>query len=296
MPDAAQPVFDDETVGAVLRSGARYLKDAPIALLDAKVLLKHVLGIDDAVFIERSGDALSAKACERYAALLKRRATGEPVAYITGVKEFWSMAFRVTPDVLIPREDSECLIEMAAARRPRQAPLRILDLGTGSGCLLLALLNEYENASGVGVDRSAAALAVAEDNARNLGMADRAVFLEGDWFAPLSGHFDIIIANPPYIRDQDREGLMRDVSGYEPHGALFAGADGLDAMRSILSQISPFLAPNALVMLECGFDQTGELSALVRSAQLGNGQILTIYDLAGRPRGVAFDRNGQKKD
>ena len=185
------------TVGEALRLGATSLPESETPQLDARILLKHVLDTNDAGLIARARDALSAQDRILYEELLTRRAQSEPVAYIIGVKEFWSLEFNVTPDVLIPRDDSGALIEAVLARRGRDERLRIADLGTGSGCLLCALISEYPRSVGVGVDRSAAALDVARENAGRLGFADRSKFIQGDWLAPLDGVFDIVIANPP---------------------------------------------------------------------------------------------------
>ncbi len=284
------------TIGEALRSGARLLMASETPQLDARILLKHVLGVDDAVLIANAHVALSENDHSRYFGLLNRRAVSEPVAYITGEKEFWSLSFKVTPEVLIPRDDSGALIEAAIKRRGREERLRIADLGTGSGCLLCALLTEFPNAQGVGVDRSEAALAVARENADSLGLGERASFALGDWLTPLSGVFDIVIANPPYIRETDALMLPRDVAVFEPHGALFAGADGLDAYRAIMSRLPKHLAEDALALMECGADQAESLRTML--ARLApEHAIFTLYDLARRTRGAGFDlRKTEKKD
>ena len=283
-------------IDAHLRAAARRLTNSDTPLLDARILLKHVLDTDDGGLIARAGENLTDAAAAAFASLVARRGEGEPVAYITGFKEFWSLPFRVTPDVLIPRDDSGALIEAALARRERGEVLRIADLGTGSGCLLCALLAEFPNAEGIGVDRSEAALAVARANAERLELAARAQFIKGDWLKPLSGAFDLVIANPPYIAEGDRAGLARDVAGYEPEGALFAGADGLDACRAILTGLAPRLAGGALVLMECGSGQVEALSAML--ARLApEHSLFTMTDMAGRPRGAGFDlRKGEKRD
>ncbi len=294
MPDREPPA--PATIGESLRGAAKILTRSESPLLDARILLRHVLLLDDGGLIARANEPMPDDAAERYDALLARRDAGEPVAYLTGEKEFWSLPFRVTPDVLIPRDDSGALIEAAIARRGREERLRILDLGTGSGCLLCALLTEFPESEGVGVDRSEAALAVARANAQALGLAGRAGFLAGDWFAPVSGAFDVVIANPPYIRDGDRAGLAPDVADYEPAGALFAGADGLDAYRAILEGIGGHLSEDALVLMECGADQADSLRAmLARFAP--ESALFTMADLAGRPRGAGVDlRKREKRD
>lgn len=288
------------TVGEALRLGATSLSESETPQLDARILLKHVLNVDDAGLIARARDPLSTQDCSQYDMLLARRARREPVAYITGVKEFWSLEFNVTPDVLIPRDDSGALIEAVLARRGREERLRIADLGTGSGCLLCALLSEFPHSLGVGVDCSAAALEVSRENARRLGFADRSKFVQGDWLAPLDGVFDIVIANPPYIPLGDRASLARDVSAYEPEGALYAGEDGLDAYRAIIAALPSRLSNDGLVVMECGANQTDSLAAMLTGIA-GGAATFTMADLAGRPRGAGLDRRkaprpGQKKD
>lgn len=284
------------TVEAALRGAVSRFSGSETPLLDARVLMKFVLNIDDAVLIASSGRILSGAELSAYEALAARRAAGEPVAYITGEKEFWSLSFRVTPDVLIPRGDSECLIEAVMACRDASSVSTILDLGTGSGCLLCALLSEMPDAVGVGVDRSAAAARIAAANAAALGLADRASFLVGDWGASLNACFDIIVANPPYIAESADNGLAADVAAFEPSGALFAGADGMDAYRAILAGVREMLAEGGLLVFECGRDQAGALREMV-SETLPFCDIEMIYDLGGRARGIAADcRFSEKRD
>lgn len=290
------PDYVPVTIGEALRQGAARLTNSDTPQLDARILLKHVLGVDDGALIARANDMMGEADAALFAALVARRASAEPVAYITGVKEFWSLPFSVSPEVLIPRDDSGALIEAAVKRRGRDEPLRIADLGTGSGCLLCASLSEFPKAQGVGVDRSAAALAVAKTNAAALGFGERASFVAGDWLSPLSGVFDLIIANPPYIAVTEAPTLARDVAAYEPRDALFAGPDGLDAYRAIIRQLPGHLAEGGLVLMECGSGQTGALAGILHELAPEN-TIFTLYDLAERPRGVGFDlRKRQKGD
>lgn len=219
---------------------------------------------------------------ERFAALVARRAAHEPVAYLTGHRAFWSLNLAVTPAVLIPRPDSETLIVVALAQAPDAR--RILDLGTGSGALLLAALIDRPSAFGIGVDRSAAALAVARANAAAHGLADRSAFLVGDWATALTGRFDLILANPPYVRaDADLAAGL----AYEPAAALFAGNDGLDAYRALIPDLPRLLTPSGLAVVEIGHDQAHPVCALALQAGLSTA---IAQDLAGRDRALALRR------
>ena len=247
--------------------------------LDAELLAAHLIGIDRSeLLLRRLDDDIDATA---YSALVERRVGGEPVAYIVGHREFWSLDFRVTPDVLIPRPDSETLVEAAlAAAGP--AP-RVLDLGTGSGCLLLAVLHERPQGWGVGVDRSAAAAAVAKGNADRLGLGGRAAFVVADWTAPIAGRFDLVLSNPPYVGTT--EPLDREVADFEPASALFAGEDGLDDYRRIIPVLPEILTPEGSAYLEIGHAQ----SDLVMAMAVAHGMDPVLHrDLAGRPRCVSL--------
>jgi release factor glutamine methyltransferase len=202
-----------------------------------------------------------------FEALVARRAAREPLALILGRREFWSLEFAVSSATLIPRPDSETLIEAAlAAFADRAPPRRVLDLGTGTGCLLLAALSEFRGAIGVGVDRSAAAAALAARNAASLGMADRATFVCGDWASALDGRFDLVVCNPPYIPSSDLRDLMPEVARYEPHSALDGGADGLAAYRRLLPELHRLLTPNGFAALELGAGQGETVAGLARDA------------------------------
>ena len=196
---------------------------------------------------------------------MARRLRREPMAYILGEREFWSLPLRVSPAVLVPRPESETVVEAALESiADRAAPLRILDLGTGSGCLLLALLSELPHASGLGIDRSAAALAIARANAERLGLADRAAFREGDWGYGLAGPFDVIVSNPPYVARTDARNLAPEVFAFEPQEALFAGADGLDAYRALAPDCARLLAQDGVTCLEIGQGQGASVAAILR--------------------------------
>jgi len=281
------------TIEAMVRDGAGLLEGSQSPRLDARVLAKFVLDCDDAALIARASEQPTDDAQTKYRDLLLRRASGEPVAYIVGEKEFWGLRFRVTPDVLVPRADSECLIETACRRVDTTAPLRILDLGAGSGCLLCAMLHEAQSASGVGVDISEQAIAIAKQNAAALGLEARTEFIVSDWFAAIDGAYDLILANAPYIPDDDRAGLMVDVSGFEPSSALFGGADGLDHYRRIFSEIGDHLAPGGLVIVEYGDPKQGAAIREIASAALPGSGVEIIRDLAARERAAAISRVGE---
>jgi release factor glutamine methyltransferase len=258
-------------------AAARIGGDTP--RLDAEVLLAHQLGWSRGDLILKSDLMIDP---QDYDLMVKRRALGEPVAHITGSREFWSLDLIVTPDVLIPRPDSETLIEVAL-RLAAHPPARILDLGTGSGALLLAALSEWPEATGIGIDASAAALAVAQRNAVRTGLGNRAMFRAGNWGQGLDERFDLILSNPPYIAET--EPLSDEVRMHEPATALFAGHDGLDDYRRILPQLSRLLQPGGLAVVEIGYRQGAALLDLAAT----HGLHASVHpDLAGRDRAVAL--------
>jgi release factor glutamine methyltransferase len=249
---------------------------------DAEVLLAHLAGTDRLALLAGPADLDLDEAA--FAALVDRRAAGEPVAYITGQREFWSLALRVTPDVLIPRPDSETLIEAAVEARRDRPPSTILDLGTGSGALLLAALSEWPRARGLGIDRSAAALAVARGNAEHLGFGRRAAFQPGDWGAGLRQRFDLVLANPPYVETTAE--LSADVRR-EPASALFAGAEGLDEYRRLVPQLPGLLNPGGVAVIEIGATQAAAVTAVAAAQGLAGS---VRRDLAGRDRCLVLTR------
>jgi release factor glutamine methyltransferase len=249
--------------------------------LEARLLLAHALGEPvERLLIDRRRIIST----ESFDALLARRVTREPLAFMTGHREFWSLDFEVGPATLIPRNDSETLIEAALAATT--APSRILDLGTGSGCLLLAALHEFPAAWGLGIDRSPAAVALAHRNARRLTLADRSAFLCGDWAAAIAGRFDLVLCNPPYIPSADIAGLMPEVARHEPATALDGGADGLDAVRLLLADLPRLLTPTGVGIIEIGFGQ--DEAALRLAQQAGFSRPALRADLGGVPRALVL--------
>lgn len=258
---------DEALAQAVARLGAASIAEPR---LDARVLAGAALGLSREALLAHGEAAIAPEAAARLADYVARRAAGEPVARILGRKEFWSLDFEVSADTLIPRPETETLIEAALGTvSDRQAPLRVLDLGSGTGCLLLALLSELPNAQGVGLDISAGAVELAARNAARLGLATRATFLRGDFATePKVRHFDIILSNPPYIPDGDIAGLAIEVARYEPRRALAGGSDGLAAYRLLAPQLVRLLAPTGRGFLEIGAGQADDVTAIMTAAGL----------------------------
>jgi release factor glutamine methyltransferase len=270
-------------VAAALREAAQRLEgvsDTP--RLDAELLMAHALGVErQALLLDPSRHAVPAE----FVSLVERRMVHEPVAYIVGYRDFWTIRLAVGPGMLIPRPDSETLIEAAVDYFGDNGPKRVLDLGSGPGTLLLAALAEWPEARGVGIDESGKAVDWAERNADDLGMGDRAHFRAGDWAVGLEGQFDLILCNPPYIADS--EVLMPDIADHEPAGALFAGADGLDDYRRIIPDLPRLLAPAGAAILEIGHRQ----HMLVRElAEAAGFSVACRQDLGGRDRALLLTR------
>jgi release factor glutamine methyltransferase len=270
------------TIAQAIRDGADRLAGiADNPRLEARLLLAHALGLTQNDLIRDPNHTVDATAFE---ILVARRAAHEPLALITGHREFWSMDFLVSPATLIPRPDSETLIEAAlAAFADRPPPRKILDLGTGTGCLLLALLKEFPSAFGIGLDLSPDAAILAKTNATRLGLAEHSAFVAGDWTNSLSGRFDLIVSNPPYIPSPDIETLMPEVAHHEPTTALDGGADGCDAYRAILPKLTHLLEPCGSAILELGLGQANYVTDLTR--ELGLAASLRL-DLAKNPRAI----------
>jgi release factor glutamine methyltransferase len=259
------------------------------AELDARILVGAVLGLDLTGTIAAAKQILSADEAARLEDFARRRFAGEPVARILGRKEFWGLPLRLSPATLVPRPDTETLVEaameMLRAQSSTGPPLRIADLGTGSGAILLALLSELPSAFGVGTDISEAALQTARDNARQLGLASRAAFVACDYAAALSGRFDLVVSNPPYIRSADIASLGVEVREHDPRRALDGGTDGLDAYRLIAPEAARLLKPGGALVMEVGHDQSYEVEGLISAAGLMPADAPKT-DLAGIRRAV----------
>ena len=272
---------------ALRDAAARLAAVSDSARLDAELLMAHALGCSREELLLRLP---SVEAPAGFGDLIERRMAREPVAYIAGAKEFWGLSLAVSPAVLIPRGDSETLIETALDLFADRPPESVLDLGTGSGALLIAALSEFGNATGLGIDRSEAALDVARANAAAHYMTSRARFAQGDWSAAgwddvPGAPFDLVLANPPYVAERDE--LHADVALHEPKGALFAGADGLDDYRRIVPRMPGLLAKGGAGLIEIGAAQGAVVRELARQAGLA---ATVRHDLSGRDRVVVVTR------
>jgi release factor glutamine methyltransferase len=249
--------------------------------VDAEALLLHVLQQPRSWLFMHADDVLDMDVQTAYAALLERRAAGEPVAYITGRRGFWSLDLEVTPATLIPRPETELLVELALQRLPAAAACRVADLGTGSGAVALAIAHERPRTRVIATDASAAALAVAQRNSQRHGIGN-VTFVHGDWLAPLvSQHFDLIVSNPPYIETADPHLTQGDLR-YEPTSALASGSDGLNDIRRIVLDSRSHLHPDAWLLLEHGWNQGPAVRALL--AEAGYAEVFTAQDLEMRDR------------
>ncbi len=259
------------------------------ARLDARVLVGHAMDRDTGWLIGHPEAELTGEESARLEALLHRREGREPLAYILGHKEFWSLEFQVSPATLIPRPETETLVQAVLDRLPRGGSPCVLDLGTGSGCLLLAILSERPNARGIGLDNSAEALKVARANGKTLGLTARVEFFESDWFSalmasPEADTFDAVVTNPPYVAEAEMRGLEPEISRYEPAAALLSGTDGLEAYQRIFDGLRNFLRPGGLFVGEIGSTQGDTAFQLARQSGLGGVHVLN--DNAGLPRCV----------
>jgi release factor glutamine methyltransferase len=299
MAHSAERASAHDVRGTLARGIAR-LESAsvPSAPLAAELLLLHVLGRDRTWLYAHPETALSTAQLSAYADFLQRRAAGVPVQYLTGQQEFWGLTFEVNPSVLIPRPETEHLIEVTLERLSdrRNASLRIADVGTGSGCIAVALAREFLQAHIVATDISQAALEVATRNAARHNVSRRISFvptdlLQSDRFADTASarQFDLIVSNPPYVGRAEQRDLQREVVAHEPHQALFAGQDGLDVYPRLIAQAASLLRPGGLLIVELGHGQAASVAALL-AEQPGWTAVSITNDLAGIPRVLAAQR------
>lgn len=269
------------TASALLAEAAGFLE--PVAgdqaVSEAKILLAFALGLSRTQVSVMRDDGIDPKDASMFRALVQRRANHEPIAQIIGEREFWGRGFHVSPDVLDPRPDTETLIEVALKGPPAK---RVLDLGTGSGCILLTLLSEWTGAAGTGVDISDTALAVARKNAERLQVTDRLDFEQGNWFEPVTGKYDLIVSNPPYISEDEFKILNPSVRDWEPKGALVPNQDGLGAYRQIAKVVGDYLTEDGRILLEIGWKQADEVVLLFENQ--GFSKITVHKDIDSRDR------------
>lgn len=281
------PNTENPSIGHLLADAAARLRAAGVESprREARLLLTHVLGVTQEDIVAERLAPLTSKDASAFETVVKRREAREPLAYIIGRREFWSLDFAVGPGVLVPRPESEILIEQALKHFPdRNARLRVLDLGTGSGCLLLSFLSERPHAQGLGVDISQAALAIAQRNAEALKLLDRTRFLRSDWLENVSDAFDVILINPPYIGRTVLAELQPEVCDYEPESALDGGPSGIDAYRDIAAGLKGRLTGSGQAFFEIGQGQAEAVESLLAANALRVQG--TVCDLAGIPRCV----------
>lgn len=281
------------TVETLLRDAGNRLKAAgiPSPRADARILIQAALDRPAEALIRDPEETVPIPAADRFFALVERRAGREPVSRILGEREFWSLGFSLVPDTLDPRPDSEAVVEAALAWSVvRSEPFRVLDLGTGTGCLLLSVLSELPEATGVGTDIAEAAVAAAARNAARLGLSRRASFRRSDWDADVDGQFELILSNPPYIPSSEIGGLEPEVSLWEPRAALDGGADGLDAYRRLAPAIARRLAPGGAAFLEVGEGQEKPVETIMATERLV--RFVCKADLSGTVRCLGFGRRG----
>ena len=254
------------SIAAARRALAQAFRDLRLdsADLDARLVVGHALGLDHTALASNAERSLSTEEISAIEDLARRRLMYEPVARIVGRKEFWGLQFRITPATLVPRPETETLVEAALAAIPdRSLPLRIVDFGTGTGALLLTLLSEFPNAEGIGTDVSVSALSVARENANRLGVGSRAYFAACDYGSALRGPFDLINSNPPYISSGDIAGLDPEVRTYDPRLALDGGTSGLDGYHAVVAHAGRLLAPRGILVVELGAGQASSVADLM---------------------------------
>jgi release factor glutamine methyltransferase len=283
----------NRTIGEVLKDASKVLEGGgvPEARREAGSLLSFVIGKDRTFLISHAEDPVDDDSLDRMREFVGRRAAGEPLQYITGFQDFYGREFRVTPDVLIPRPETELLVEAALEVNTTDSAF-ICDVGTGSGCIAITLLCEIPGARAVAVDKSAAALEIARDNAAKQAVVDRAVFVVSDCFDaldPREYQFDLIVSNPPYVSESALAGLQREVRDHEPLVALTPGVDGLSVIRRLLTQAPAYLKPKGHLLMEIGFDQGEAVRSLVDE---GVWCLVEVHpDLQGIPRIVVLEKH-----
>lgn len=283
-----------EKLGALHKAVTSNFEQAGIhpAAHEARILLTHRCAVEWGVFYNHQDQIVPAGILAQIQHDVSLRLSGKPLSKILGVQEFYGREFIVSEDALDPRADTETMIDLALKRLPRDRPLRILDLGTGSGCILLTLLCEYPQSTGVAVDYSTKALDIARQNAHRLNIQERCTFIHSSWFDDVTPeYFDLIVSNPPYIRRDVIPALSREVQNHDPILALDGGHDGLDAYKIIFSSLKNFLKPDGLALFEIGFDQREDIMRLGRESRFI--QCDVHPDLSGQPR-VAEIRCGDK--
>lgn len=280
MTDPHDAASAGQALALALALGRDRIGDVDDPMRDARLLLAHAAGLERGQLNRLEVADLTPEVMTTYLALIDQRAAGRPVSKILGYRDFWKYRFAVTKDVLDPRPDTETLVEAALA----QPFERVLDLGTGSGCILLSLLAGRAQASGLGTDISQAALNVAKQNAGALGLVARAEFVISDWFAAITGQFDLIVSNPPYIALHEMPGLAREVRAHDPRMALTDEGDGLAAYRLITATAGQYLRPGGRILLEIGPTQGAEVARFLSDARFDEVEILP--DLDGRDRVV----------
>jgi release factor glutamine methyltransferase len=283
--------FAGQTVEAARRKLTARFKSGAVdsAELDARILLGAALNLDLTGLIAAAARPVTPDQATRLENFARRRLAGEPVARILEAREFWGLPLQLSAATLVPRPDTETVVELALemmGAAPHPKPLRIADIGTGSGAILLALLSELPDAYGIGTDISVAALRTAGSNTARLGFAARAAFVACDYAAALSDTFDLMVSNPPYIRSADIAGLATEVRDHDPLVALDGGADGLDAYRKLIPQAAQRLIAGGVLVVEAGHDQSGDIAALMAAAGLTQDRPAKA-DLAGIRRAVA---------
>lgn len=294
MPGLEAPLSGRDTLAALVRGGTAELARAGVegAAGDARRLMGAALGLTGAEMLARPERPLAPDEAERFHRFIARRLAREPVSRILGRREFYGRDFVISPATLDPRPDSETIVatalDLVAREGGRQAPLRIVDVGTGSGCLLLSLLCELPHATGIGTDISDAALAVARDNARRLGVAERAAWRMADLLEGVKGNFNLLVTNPPYVRSGDIPHLEPEVRSFDPHAALDGGPDGLAFYRRLATAI-PTVIPDGWIVLEVGYDQADAVAALLQRPAAGIDRDSVVYgiDATGKRRCVA---------